>query len=50
MTPAISDKALAAAKRIAKRNNIPLKTVIDAYIKASRRSSAVNRPLLFLPR
>lgn len=46
----LSAKSMEAARRIAQRNGISVKEVIDAYLKASRRSSAVNRPALFLPR
>ena len=49
MTPALSDKALAAAERIAKRNNIPLKTVIDAYIRDHRRLRRGALPGVELP-
>lgn len=47
----LSSKAIEAARRIAQQNNVPVKKVIDAYAKAFlRRSTSVNRPLLFLPR
>lgn len=46
----LSDKAIEAARRIAEKNNVPVKKVIDAYIKAFVNSSSVNRPSLFLPK
>lgn len=44
----LSKKALAAAKRIAERNNISVQTVIANFKKASRPKTRLSRKLIFL--
>lgn len=46
----LSQKALAAAKRIAKSNGVDVEKVISAYADAASSKTKVNVISLFLPR
>ena len=46
----LSKNALAAARRIAKRNNLSVSTVIAAFEKASKPKTRLSPKLIFLDR
>lgn len=47
-TTQLPPSAMAAAKRIAKRNDVPVDKVIEAYMKAAKSKTPLTAASLFL--